>query len=356
MSLLRRASTIALAASLFALASPAYAQSDADKATARSLGQEGQEALDKKDFKTAEDRFRRAESLFHAPTLALGLARSQAALGRVVAAQETYNRIVREGTPPGAPAAFVKAVEDAKSEVAAVSMKVAGVTITVSGPDAPKVMLDDVTVPAAALGVKRPVDPGAHLVKASADGFEPAETRFSVAEGGSAVAALSLRKSAVAALSPGAVLAPTTAPATPAMPGATGPAPDASTTASADTGVAPRSSAQKTIGWVAIGVGGAALAAGAVTGFMAIGKHSTLKDSCTLGTSGTDCPASSQSDLDSFHTLGTVSTIGFIAGGVGLAAGTVLLLTAPKSTASADTRAHVTPFIGLGSVGAVGTF
>src|SRR5690242_12546885 len=78
-----------------ALPRGAFAQSDADKATARELGKEGQAALDKKDFKTAEDRFKRAEALFHAPTLALGLARAYTANGKYVAAQETYNRIIR---------------------------------------------------------------------------------------------------------------------------------------------------------------------------------------------------------------------------------------------------------------------
>ena len=350
----RRATIFALATTLLAASTSsttALAQSDADKATARSLGQEGQAALDKKDFKGAEDRFRRADSLFHAPTLALGLARSQAALGRFVAAQETYNRIIREGTAPGAPAVFVKAIEDAKSEVGGVSAKVAGVTITVAGPENPKVLLDDASVPAAALGVNRPVDPGAHVVKATADGFEPAETKFSVAEGGSAIAALTMRKSAVAA-GPVPAVVPATAPGAAPVAGTTTPS-DTAMTGSADTGVSSKSS-QKTIGFVALGVGGAALAVGAVTGLLALGKHSTLQDACPNGV----CPAGQQSDLDSYHTMGTISTIGFIAGGAGVIAGTVLILTAPKSApaATASRGPHVTPFVGLGSVGAFGTF
>src|SRR5258706_605461 len=185
MPLLRRVPLIALAASLL-LASPAFAQSDADKATARSLGQEGQSALDAKDYKTAEDRFRRADSLYHAPTLALGLARSLSANGKFVAAQETYNRIIREGVAPGAPGVFAKAVDDAKAEVGAVSSKIAGATITVTGPDSPKVTLDDTPVPSAALGVKRPVDPGNHVVKVTADGWESTQTKLMVALGGGA--------------------------------------------------------------------------------------------------------------------------------------------------------------------------
>ena len=56
--------------------------------------------------------------------------------------------------------------------------------------------------------------------------------------------------------------------------------------------------------------------------------------------------------------MGTLSTIGFIAGGAGVIAGTVLILTAPKATqtTTAARGPHVTPFVGLGSVGAFGTF
>ena len=109
-------------------ASLAQAQSDVDRATARTLGQDGQKALDAKDFKTAEDDFRRADSLVHAPTLLLGLARALAAEGKFVDAQETYKRIVREGVAPGAPAVFQKAVEDAGKEVVDVSPHIGGVT------------------------------------------------------------------------------------------------------------------------------------------------------------------------------------------------------------------------------------
>src|SRR5262245_24412948 len=86
-----------LAAAGIALSpSRASAQSDVDKATARDLAIEGQAALDKGDFQGAEDRFRRAESLFHAPTITLGHARALVGLGKFVAAREEYNRIIRE--------------------------------------------------------------------------------------------------------------------------------------------------------------------------------------------------------------------------------------------------------------------
>ncbi|MGH7440176.1 MAG: hypothetical protein ACRENE_31170, partial [Polyangiaceae bacterium] len=158
--------TLAAGASLTS-ARPAHAQSDDDRATARALGMEGQQALDNKSYATAEDRFRRADKLIHAPTLELGLARALAAEAKYVEAQEAYNRIIREGLPPGAPEAFKHALEAAKQEVDGVAPKLGSVVITVktSGGqdiDSPKAALDGKPVNAASLGIKRAIDPGPH--------------------------------------------------------------------------------------------------------------------------------------------------------------------------------------------------
>src|SRR5258706_3157916 len=80
----------------------------ADRATARTLAQEGQQALEAKNYAIAIDRFGRADSLVHAPTLLLGLARSQVGLGKLVEAQESYNRIIREGVAATSPHSWAK--------------------------------------------------------------------------------------------------------------------------------------------------------------------------------------------------------------------------------------------------------
>src|SRR5580658_7740380 len=72
--------------------------------------------------------------------------------------------------------------------------------------------------------------------------------------------------------------------------------------------------------------GGVGIATGAVAGVLAIGKHSTLAGECPA-----DCK---QSDIDSYHAIGAISTAGFIAGGVLAGAGLVLILTAPPRTSS----------------------
>jgi hypothetical protein len=332
---------LAIAASLLGLAPEAHAQSDADRATARALGQEGQQALDAKDYATAEDRFRRADKMVHAPTLMLGLARALAAEGKYVEAQESYNRIIREGIPGGAPDVFKRALEDAKKEVEAVTPKVAAVTITVKaagGGDIPEpqVVLDEHPINSASLGVRRAIDPGPHVLRATAEGYKPGELKFTVPEGGSVDEPLTLDKDlnagAVATAPATSATTPSSAAATAAPPAAEGP-----------------TSTQKMLPWIGFGVGAAGVVLGAVTGGLAIGKHNTLKNECP----NTDSCAA-HDDISSYHMLGTLSSVGFIVGGVGVAAGVVLLLTEPKGAPA--TGITISPAVGLGSVGATGTF
>jgi hypothetical protein len=339
---------------LASLASPpARAQSDADRATARQLGQDGEDALDKKDWPRAEDRFRRADSLVHAPTLMLGLARALAGEGKYVESQEAYNRMIREGLPPGAPDVFKKALDAAKSEVDGVGAKVGGVTITVTsaqGGDMPgmQVLLDDKPVNVASLGIKRAVDPGNHSLKVTAQGFKGASLTFKVPEGGSVNEPVTLERGgdvtppATASASGSASAVPTTVP---------------SDTSSVGVETPPPKSGRSILPWVAFGIGGAGLVFGTITGVLAIGKHSTLAGECN----GT-CPSADSSDLDSYHLMSTLSTVGFIVGGVGVAAGVVLLFvhpgkteTTPASTAP-TAKIDIQPVVGFGTIGAVGHF
>ena len=152
--------------------------SAADRATARSLAHQGNQALRNKDYATAADRFSRANALVHAPTLMLDLARAQIGLGKFVEAYENYNRIIREGVAPGAPPSWVKALADANAEVVVLSPRLAWVTIDVKGPSQPRVVINGSPVSAATLGVRRPFDPGHHRIRASGRGYLPQEKEF----------------------------------------------------------------------------------------------------------------------------------------------------------------------------------
>ena len=54
---------------------------------------------------------------------------------------------------------------------------------------------------------RRPVDPGAHVVRAEAAGFKPVEQSFQVAEAGSAEASLKLEKGSPDAVAGGTLMA-----------------------------------------------------------------------------------------------------------------------------------------------------
>ncbi len=337
---LRRLTVLALLGVM--VPAPVWAQSDSDRATARELGQQGEAALTAKDWKRAEDNFRRAEALFHAPTLSLGLARAQVQQGKFVEAWENYHRVILDNvtSTPG----FAKALADAQSEIGAIEGRRSRVTVTVTGADAPKVTIDDVAVRVEALGAPRFVDPGTHVIKAVADGYQPASQSVTIAEGATQTVALALQKDTTAAAAPLVVAVPG---------GGAAPASATGAPAGAESGTTAQGGAplNRTLGFVALGIGGVGIIEGAITGILAIGDHNNLKNECPNGT----CPPGGpSSDLSSYHTMGLLSTVGFIVGGAGLAGGLVLVLTAPKSAPA--TGLHVTPYVGFGTAGATGTF
>jgi hypothetical protein len=115
---------------------------------------------------------------------------------------------------------------------------------------------------------------------------------------------------------------------------------------------------QKTAGWVTLAVGAAGVAAGGVTGILAMvqRKDANASDVCE----NDYCSSGGYDRVDSVNTLRTVSTVSFIAGGVVLGAGAALLLTAPRERSrerpATSRGARVTPWLGVGSVGVTGTF
>jgi hypothetical protein len=192
--------------------------------------------------------------------------------------------------------------------------------------------------------VKRPVDPGQHVVKVTAAGFAATEATFTVAEG--KVESVSVEPKAgasapVATPPPGPVPPPTTTPPPPTTP----------PPATPDRG-AGGASPQKMIGFVGLGLGAAGLVMGGVTGGLALSKHASLLKTCPDGHCPKGSEAANESAVNSYKTMGTISTIGFIAGGVLAATGIVLVVTAPK----AKPVATLTPVIGLGYLGAEGSF
>jgi len=104
-------------------------------------------------------------------------------------------------------------------------------------------------------------------------------------------------------------------------------------------------------GWTAIGLGGAGVVLGTVAGVMVLNQEQELMDQCT----DRQCPSEVRDDVESFDTMRAVTTAGFIIGGIGLAAGTTLLLLAPSDDEDAD-EAQVVPYVTFGGGGIRGSF
>lgn len=301
---------------------------------ARSLAGEGKDAFDAQSYARAVDLFHRAYALVPAPTIALYEAQALVKLGRLVEAEEAYMRAVRTQLDANSSEQFRVAVADAERELSELQPRIPKIVITVTGPAAGKadvqVELDGKPLKAAVIGVGLPIDPGLHVLRAVASGGEPAEVRFRISEKEQQRLEIAPVPGPIEAAAVAPVLRPTPPPAVPK----------------------PRRTWQKPLAIAAGGVGVAGLATGIVTGLMAGSRHSTAERECprrvcTEGSAGAQA-------LDSFHSLRTVSTVGYVIGGVGLAAGAALLFTAPAS--APEQVASVEVWVGAGHVRVLGAF
>ena len=184
-----------LSACLLGSANPAFAQSDEQRAGARSLATEGAQAFNEGRFKDAVDLFTKAESLMHAPPHLLFTARAHAKLGQFVKAREAYMKIVKEQLAPNAPQAFRDAQSAAEEERKQVEPHIGRLTVKVEGADAAKdlvVAVDGQAIPSVLLGVPQPMDPGEHTVTGTATGFRSAPVTASLKDAGQGAVTLKM--------------------------------------------------------------------------------------------------------------------------------------------------------------------
>jgi hypothetical protein len=174
------------------------------------------------------------------------------------------------------------------------------------------------------LGTPLPIDPGSHVVEVTAPGYSVWSTTVTVAADGS------VKTLSVPALTRQPQLAPGATAATP------GPVSSGST--------------QKTLGLISLGLGGAGLVLGAVTGAIAVGQHGTLASGCPGGT----CSPALASTFHGYYATTAVSTAGFIAGGALAGLGLALIATAPRAPARVGVL--VGPTLGGGGVTVAGSF
>lgn len=296
-----------------ALAAP----SPAERETARSLMQEGDRLREAGDDAEALVRYQSAHALMHVPTTGLALAQAQAKLGLLVEARGTAMEVIGLAAAPGEPPVFTTARKTASQLAAELETRVSTLETRVTPASAPYTLqIDDITLPSAARAVPFKTNPGSHSVHVRAPGFEPETRKVQLFEGATQEVAIELQPQAA----PPAPVPPPSAAAVDVPrddPGASG----------------------RTRGFIAVGVGGAVLAAGLVTG--GLSWATTAHESKRCGNGACDPDA-----LQRANTLANIANVSLPLGVLGLAYGLYELLSAPSSpptAAEASLRLELTP-------------
>ena len=337
----RRLAAFALALALFAGARPAHAgnPSESDVATARELYRQGADALDMGSPKAAVEKLAQAWALVQTPVIGTDLARAHKALGHLVQAREAALAVQRIPVTHDETSRSTQARSDAERIAAELEGRVAHLKIVVAGVGdgyTPTVKLDGTVVGDAALPVPRQADPGEHLAILDTDDGRHAEARVTLGEGETKEITLTVG-----------------APSGPPKP----PKPSETVIIQQSPSLAPPPPSKLSAGvWIGIVTTGVGVLTGAFAGAFALSSASIVHASCT--STGADgklyCPPSHTADLDAANTLGIVSTVGFVAAGVGA---TVLIVALVVSGGKHhDTRARVLPWISPLGGGVAGTF
>jgi hypothetical protein len=287
------------------IALPARAEpSPADVESARALYVQGLQLRDQGDLSTSLARFQAAQALAPTPITTLELGRARSMMGQLIEARDALTAVDRIPVRPDESPKAASAREEARALAEQLRRRIPSLRVTFSPtPEStPKITVDGTPIPPEAAAVPRKLNPGPHEVVAEL-GASRGTAKVILREG--------LEETVTLTLSAGDAERPPPAP----VPSAPAPGPQPPPTSEA-----PRPGALFYTGLALTGVG---LAVGGTTGILALSKKSDLDDMC----SGTRCPRTAQDELDQAHTMTTLSTVGFIAAGVGAVVTIVALLT-----------------------------
>lgn len=280
---------------------------DGNKELAKEWANKAKERFDAGDWQGAIDRIREAEKHAHPPTFTRLEAQANEKLGKLLEAQRLYRSIVDLQLPADAPDAWVNAQAGAKKDLAALTPRIPTLEIHVTeAPPAIEIVIDGTALDPAQHGRPVPLDPGVHTVVVR--GRDRSATReVTLREGVPEKVEIFLPAPIPRPRDP--VLAPTAVPER-----------------------APAPVLPPFLKFVAFGVGGAGLVAGGITGGIVLGETGKAREaSCVPGTD--TCLESARPGLERLQLLADISTASFIVAGVGIAAGTVLLLLPGKRQA-----------------------
>ena len=325
----------------------------ADKALATRLYADAEKLMAAGDYAAACPKY--GESQQRDPQLGtlLHLADCYEKAGKFMSAWVSFNEAVEAAARKSASGVKETRGQTARERAAALEGKLSNLVIVVTNGDGTpglEIKQNGSVVGRAVWGTAVPVDPGSYVVTAQAPGKKPWTKTAEVASNGLKVEVnvpvLEDEGPAQGAMPPSPAMPP---------PGALGPTPPMGTASPpAPDSVAPTASPQRLIGWIVAGAGVVGLGVGTGFGLMSKSKTSERDEICP----SSDCPRSKINQyLDAekqAQSNATVSNVAFVVGGVAIAAGVVLVLTAPSQPANAaGVTAHIAPWAGPNSAGAM---
>jgi hypothetical protein len=339
--LLRDAGSWALAAGVTCtLAFPAMAEpTSQDKAAAQALFDEGRVAIQAEQVSLACGKFGESYRLDPSDGTLINLGLCHEKEGRTASAytelNESVSRAIRDQRPERERVArehlalITPRLSRLTIDVAAGS-EVEGLVVTVDGSPMAKV----------AWGIAVPVDPGDHVIEAKAPRMLSFRTAVKLGAERDAARVEVPRLLSDPAAPPLAVM-PLPVTPLPVTPLPVTPLPVTPPV------VGSKGSVQRTSAWLVIGLGGAGVAVGSVFGLLAIGRWSGASSECPGGVCKS---ATDKANFAGASTFADVSTVGFVAGGIALATGAVLLITAPRALSPTGAW-RLAPMFGPGTAG-----
>lgn len=333
---------LAIGGMVTSLSTVAAAQTAEERAGARAAAEQGVAAYAEGRWAQVIELMARAEKLVHAPTHLLYQAQAEEQLGHLVAALEIYRAITREKLAQDAPDAFVSAQQEAQRRAEALQPRLSHIRIVLQGQPVGadvEVTMDDRKVPDALVGLSHPVDPGAHRFAASSKGMRSSVNEATLSEGSAETVVLTLQ----------------------GVPNTDVPATTANRSEAPATRSTPSSRWEplRIGGFIGLGVGALGLGVGTIFAIRARGLRDDAADLyARCLESDNACYQSEREPIDQkdddADTARTVATIGFAAGGIGIAAGVTMLLLAPSTPS--PSAAHVVPYVTPGGAGVWGRF
>lgn len=177
-------SSLGLALAL-ALATPSLrAETDQDRASARRLAEEGDDAVAQGRYGAAIEAYQKAYVLVPAPTLKVAIARVELGQHHLIEAQQAFYDAARSEPRTNEPTSWAEARATAAREAEALTPRLPMIDLAFVGLGAGSMLhvrIDEAPLPSA--DVPRAVDPGRHVIHVDGAGYDESNTVVVVGEG-----------------------------------------------------------------------------------------------------------------------------------------------------------------------------